>query len=82
LLWRELNREAAVALLKEIMTSCMSFERAQAVSIGNNPKTNGFYLRAKWVIEPSERDCVCALAAKYGVELSESEGYTVFQTRV
>jgi hypothetical protein len=73
-----LDREQAVNLLKELMSTCISFTNAQAVSIGWDKETDHYFLRAKWMSDKSEKQCLNALTFKYEVQMSEKDGYTEF----
>jgi hypothetical protein len=75
-----MNRQEAVSLLREIMSSCESFKLAQAVSIKHDKGAQGYFLCVKWVPHVSERSCLESIRQRYNVEISESEGYTVFNT--
>jgi len=77
----EMRREDVVNLLREIMSSCSSFVNAQAVSITKDSENGDYRLSTKWVVDKFERDFVNNLAQKYGVKISEEDGYTVFSAK-
>ena len=74
-----MKREEAVSLLKEIIRSCDSFRMAESVSITKNKETQGWMLKAKWLRHESEKDCLNNLMLKYGVEVAETDGYTIIR---
>ena len=77
-----MKRADVINLLKEIMSSCASFTSAQAVSIGKNPnKTDSHFLTAKWSVNECDRPYVNELAKKYGVEILETDGFTLFSRK-
>ncbi len=74
-----MRREEAMHLLKEIMNSCDSFKFAESVSIVHDVGVEDYSLRAKWIPQASEMQCLNAIKLRYYVEIFEAEGYTVFR---
>ena len=70
-----MDRAGAVLLLREIMRDCESFVGAEAVSLSETKA--GWILKAKWIRRQSERDCLNSIMVKYGVVVSELDGYTI-----
>jgi hypothetical protein len=75
-----MNREDAVSLLKEIMSSCPTFSEAQAVSI--MAERGGWSLNVFWVPHISDGDCLGKIVSKHGLEVIASNGRTVFRSPV
>ncbi len=74
-----MRRAEVVCLLRDLMRSCDSFRSVPAVFIVKNCGADGYFLRAKWVPDPSEVGHLNDIKLRYRVEMFEAEGYTVFR---
>ena len=74
-------RGDALSLFKELREAFLSLQYTQLVSVTKEKETDSWFLCAKWVANKSERPTLNGLALKYGVEISEIDGYTFFRSQ-
>ncbi len=74
-----MQRQEAVLLLKEIMTSCSSFYDAKMVSISQNVANGNWELHVSWMPHPSDADCLKKIVANHSAEILSSDERTVFR---
>jgi hypothetical protein len=65
-------------LLKELRKIFDSIEGTEMVALLNEKELESWYLVAKWVVGESERERLNSTANKFGVDVLESNGYTMF----
>ena len=74
-----MNRQQAVLLLKEIMTTCSSFFDTTMVSINHNEANSAWELHVGWTPHPLETECLKRTIVKYGAEIFLLNEQTVFR---
>jgi hypothetical protein len=75
-----MNRDDAIAVLRKIMVSCISFYTAQSVAISEDKETQSWVLAVNWTPEPDECECLDKILNEYGLEVTAKNGRTVFQS--
>lgn len=75
-----MNRQEAVLLLKEIMTSCESFHTANTVSLEHNKANDTGDLHVSWTPHSSETERLTKIVAKHRLEMVTTNERTVFRS--
>ena len=75
-----LKRQDAVSLLREIMTACLSFCAAQAVSLTESNEGN-WELSVFWVPDALDGDCLDKIVAARNLEVISTNGRLVFRSQ-
>jgi hypothetical protein len=76
-----MNRHEVVSLLKKLMTDCESFHTAQAVSLQHNRLKDSWELHVSWMPRPLETECLKKITSKHDLEMTTSNGKTIFRSK-
>jgi hypothetical protein len=77
----KLKREDAISLLREIMSACVSFNTAQAVSVAMDKESKRYVLSVNWTPHPSEIGCLDKILLDRNLETITAQGRTIFRSR-
>ena len=74
-----MNREEALALLKELKATFDTVECTEFVLLKNDERKGHWELLIEWLPQPNEKLTLLSLAAKYNLEVSFKNGQTSFR---
>ena len=73
-----MNREEALALLKELKATFDTVESTEFVLLKNDERKGHWELHIEWLPQPNEKLTLLSLSAKYNLEVSFKNGQTSF----
>ena len=74
-----MNREEALALLKELKATFDTVESTEFILLKNDERKEHWELQIEWLPQPNEKLTLLSLSAKYNLEVSFKNGQTSFR---